>query len=474
MPEWTDIPLNAKLFKNLDEQVLTQTYAALENCFVTEGGGVSRFPGLKTVVTLDSNSEIFLNRYNNDLIACGRDGQLFRIDNNYNATKIEGTPVAGGDRVSFARTRDGVMMAAGSQIIKFDGNKTGVLSKDAPPSSFIGFIDGYLLAVEKDSGRFQHSRINELSQWNPLDTFAVDGNPDDINAMLITPFNEVLLSGEESLEQYERLVGSSTGVAFFRRFSVGDGISEPWTLCFADNFAWGLNDKREFVRLSGQTTQVVSNDVQADIEYRYSLRNIGALNGAWAAPAYIKGQKFIIFQSPNATNNYGTTGVTLVFDTRSGRYFEIFGWDAQNGVPDLWAGRSVFSIWGKTFVGGNGKIYELDTETYDNDNNVQRSYFRTAHYEIGTTSRINGVRFLLKRGVGSYTKAPEVMMRTNPDNRGWSNWQKRDLGKTGQDNLYIEFGSQGIADTWQFEVSMTDNAPFEIRKLQVDIDRVSR
>ncbi len=473
MPNWVDVPLNRKLFKNLDERMLTATYAALENCFVTESNGISRFPGLKEFVDLDgSEADIHLGRYENDLIAVGEDGQTFRVNSNGQADKIGGTPVSGGERVSFARTRDGLMMAAGGQIIKYDGTKNSILSPDAPLSTFVGFIDGYLIAVEKDSGRWQHAKLNDFDVWDPLDTFAVDGSPDNINAMLITPFNEIIFAGEESLEQYERNLSSD--VAFFRRWAVADGISEPHTLCFAGNAVWGLNDQVEFIRLSGQTTQPFSNDIQYEIEDRYSLENLGSLNKAWAHECYIKGQKFIIFQSPEATNSYDTKGFTGVLDMRRGQWFEIFGWDNENGIPDLWPGRSVFSLWGKTFIGGQGKVYQLDPKTHNNDGEVQRAYLRTAHFDTAGTSRVDGVRLTIKRGVGTYEKSPVVMFRANPDNKGWNNWQKRELGKTGRDTLLVEFGAQGLADTWQFEIFMTDDAQFELRRLQLDSKKAMR
>lgn len=472
MPNWIEVPLNKKLFKNVDESMLTETYAAMENCFVTESNGISKFPGLKLFCDLGNDADIYLNQFNTDLMAVGADGQTFRVDQSANAQTIPGVPVSGGLRTCFARSTDGLMMAAGAEIIKFDGTKNAVLSPDAPLSSFIGFIDGYLLAVEKDSGRFQNSTLDQFNVFNPLDTFAVDSNPDDINAMLITPFNEIILSGIASLEQYERYIGST--VPFYRRWAMGGGISEPYTLCFADNAAWGLNEKHEFTRISGQVIQSVADDVEMAIENCYSLGNIASFNKAWAAPCYIKGQKFIIFQSPEATNPYGTNGFTLVFDIRRGQFFEIYGWDADTGVPQLWPGRSIFPMWGKTFVGGKGKIYELDPGTYTNDGQTMRAYARSAHFDSAGTLRVDGVKLTLKRGVGTYTESPRVMFRSNPDNKGWSMWQTRELGMTGAPQMSVEFGAQGTADTWQFEVSMTDDAPFELRRMQLDGTKVVR
>ena len=472
MGEWKDIELNKKLFKNIEETALTSTYGALENCFVTEANGLSRFPGLKEFTDFGGNADIHISRYQNDMIASGTDGLTFRVNSHGDYTAIDGPHVLGGERTSFAKTRDGLIMAAGRQIIEYNGSKNKILSKDAPLSSHVGFLDGYVLAVENGSGRFQHSNLNEFGTWDALSTFAVDGNPDNINAMLITPFNEILLTGEESVEQYERYVGGV--VPFFRRWATGDGISEPGTLCFADNASWGLNSRYEFVRLSGQTSQSVSDDLQKDIEYRYSLENLGNLDKAWAAPAYVKGQKFIILQSPEATNAYGSKGFTGVFDIRRGQWFEIFGWDSANGVPDLWPGRSVFNMWGKTFVGGKGKIYQLDPLTYNNDGQVQRAYVRTAHFDTLGTMRVDGVRMTLQRGVGTYDKNPKIMMRTNADNKGFSLWQFRDLGYSGKQELIVEFGAQGTGTTWQLEWAVTDDCPFELRRLQLEVARVVR
>ena len=472
MGKLVDIKLNKKLFKNVDENMLTGSLAALENCFITESRGVSRFPGLKEFCNLGGNADISLNKFGTDMIAVGTDGRSFRIDDNGNSEAIDGPQVLGGKRTSFARTRDGLMMAAGSQIIKYDGVKNEVLSQDAPLSSFVGYIDGYLIAVEKESGRWQHSEPNDFTNWPGENTFAVDESPDNINALLITPFNEILFSGEDSIEQYERYSGGTA--PFFRRWSTGYGISEPYTFCYADNFAWGLNNIGEFSRISGQLGQNVGGDIQKDLDYKYSLNNIGSLDNAWAAPIYIKGQKFIVFQSPNASNAYGTKGFTAVFDIRQNRWFELFGWDNEAGLPDLWPGRSVFRMFGKTFIGGQGKVYELDPKTYSNDNNTQRAYIRTAHFDSLGASRIDRVRMTIKRGVGSYDTNPKIMFRSNPDNRGFNNVQTRDLGNKADDNMIIEFGSQGIANTWQFEWSVTDDCEFELRRLQIDVTKVER
>ncbi len=472
MSQWRDIELNKKLFKNVDEQSLTTAYAALENCFVTEAGGLSRFPGLRLFADLGGSSDVFLDKHMNDLMAVCRDGRTFRVDRNATPKRIEGAPVLGGRRAVFARTPDSLIMTAGAQVIKFDGNQNSVLSPEAPLSTHVGYIDGYVLAVENDSGRFQHSNADKYGVWDGADTFAANARPDNINSLLITPFNEILLTGEDSIEQYERYPGGTA--PFYRRWSIGDGIAEPYTVCHADNAAWGVNGRYEFVRLSGQSSASASDDIAFSLEKMYSRDNLEAKNLAWAAPVNIKGQKFIILQSPEAVKDDGTKGFTGVFDIRQNQWFELTGWDAANGVPTLWPGRSVFQIWGKTFVGGQGKIYELTDQVHSNDGQVQRMYGRTAHFNDLGPSRIERVRLHLKRGVGTYTSSPKIAMRVNRNNTGFGAWQFRDIGYAGEGQMMVEFGSQGTGDQWQFEFMVTDNCPVELRRLQVEVNDLVR
>lgn len=472
MAQWRDIPLNKKLFKNVDESMLTTAYGALENCFVTESGGLSRFPGLVEVVDLGGNADVYLNRHENDLLAVGNDGRTHRINRDYEVEAIQGPPVLGGHRTTFANLKGRTIMAAGLDIIMFDGAKNTVLSPDAPQSTHVGVIDNYVLAVEAGSGRFQHSPPNEPRVWNPLDTFAVEGRADDINGLLVTPFNEILMTGEESIEQYERWPGGTA--PFFRRWSVGDGVIEPYTLCFADNAAWGLNSRYEFARFSGQTSTSSSDDIGKDIEVKYAMNHLEALDKAWASPVNIKGQKFIIFQSPEAQNSYGSKGVTYGLDLRQAQWFELTGWDDKNKLPTNWPGRSIFSLWGKTFVGGQGKIYELTEKAYSNAGMPQRVYGRTAHFDDLGPMRINRLQLTLKRGVGSYSANPKIALRVNPDNKGFGGMQVRELGNAGHGEFIIEFGAQGVANTWQFEFMVTDACAVEIRRLKVDADKVVR
>ena len=50
--DWEDIPIHGELFENIDATLLAQTMGGMENCFVSESGGHTRFPGLEAFADL--------------------------------------------------------------------------------------------------------------------------------------------------------------------------------------------------------------------------------------------------------------------------------------------------------------------------------------------------------------------------------------------------------------------------------------
>jgi len=458
---WLDIPIGAKVFENIDEAVLTQASAAIENGYINEADGVSRFPGLIEFSTLHGAAPVHLYDWKGDLIAASGDGRVYRIDNAGNAESVTGVPVSGGRRVVFDKTEDELLLAAGGPIIRLANGKTEILSEDAPDSTHIAYIDGYVIALEVNSGRFYHSQAGEFRVWGPLDVFTADGKPDDLNALLVTDFRELILTGIDSIEQFERLPSGDT--PFFRRWTVGEGVRAPYTLVGADNGTWAINKKYEFVRLSGQTSVPASDDISQTLE------SVSDWNGAWSALLHIGGQKFILLQIPNAQNIHGSKGITALFDYRRRKWTRLYGW--ADGRPVRWPGWSYRALWGRHFVGGNGKVYELDRAACDNLGDPQRFLVRTAHYDNMGEVEIHNFRLRMKRGVvGSNDVIPQISVRARRDNKTWTRWKRRGLGRAGEREMYVEFGGFGCAHTWQFEVEVTDSCAVELVRAQAQMN----
>lgn len=444
----------------MQEQVLRSAQAAIENAYVNEAGGHTRFPGLAVVASLGGAGPTYLDEWKGDLVA-ESNSRVYRMSRENVVTDVTGAPVNGDGRAVFEETDNELVIAKGGPIVRLAGNLTELLAAEAPEATHVAYVDRFLLANEKHTGLFQHSEAGLYREWDALDTFAADGKPDDITSMIVTPYREVILAGPKSVEQFERL--TSGNIPFFRRWSVGEGVHAPYTLLAEDQGVWCVNSKLEFVRFTGQQSDPNSDDIG---------RNLEAIDDwtlAWAVSMSIDGQKFILLQAPFATNSYGTKGVTLVLDYRQKKWFSLYGWDTTAIAPTRWPGWSYKKLWGRNFVGGNGKILELTNSVFTNDGQQQRMLGRTAHIDKWGESRVDDVEIRIKRGLGSHEEAPVFSLRAKRDNKQWTRWNRKSLGLAGDTDMILNFGPMGWAKTWQFEWECTDNCEVELVAMRAHV-----
>lgn len=468
MTQWKPLEIKAELLENVDEAILDDDTAAIENCYVTKKGSLSRFPRLATLIDLPGNQRTYLRSYRGDLHAVSG-GYTYRINiDDKTSEDMTDFTVGGGGRVIFAETESELVMAAGGDIAKLSGAKTEKLSDEAPQSTHVVYIDGYLIGIEALSGRFRNSQNRQYDTWNALDVFSAEGNPDNIVAAVATEFSELMLAGTASIEQFDSSPQGSS--PFFRRWVLGAGLLEDakYTLLAVDNRLWGINQDREWVNFNYQIGNVESENIQA------SLDDLDDFKDGWSSELVIKGQRFIILQFPYATNRYGTQGLTFLYDYRKRRWGNLYGWDEKLSLPSRWPGWSVAKIGKRVFVGGDGVIYELGGT--DEGPTKQRMIWRSGHLSRtgGAPMSVEQVTMRVKRGVGTYTKAPIISLRANKDNRGFGRWVRRTLGKAGDREMILRFPKIGNCDTIQFEIDITDAADVQISKMWLDYDRLAR
>lgn len=356
--DWVTVPIDGKLTGNVDETSISDGLAELENGFVTEQGTHSRFPRLQIFARLHDQGRAYLHDWRGDLVAATSNGRFYRVSRD--ATVHDKTKVAiqGGRRVVFAKTEDELVMAAGAQIIRYGGDRTELLDESgvAPLSTHVGYIDGYIVALEINSGRFYHSDAGLARVWNTLSLFAANGSPDNITGLIVTPYRELILAGPKSTEQFERLAGGT--LPFFRRWSIGEGLYHPHMMSFANNGVYLINHLLEFVRFTGQQSKS-AGDAMGKVFEKIDNWTDAWLGGFPDMPLHIRGQKFLVLQFPRATNRYGTKGVTFLFDYRQDRFSRLYGWHDGLGVPQRYPVWSHWTLWGRHFFGGEGVIYEV-------------------------------------------------------------------------------------------------------------------
>lgn len=456
------VKFTEKLLENVSEAVLSEKgVAACENCYVNDVGGLTRFPFPMTYQEIPFNQPVYLYHkdFRGDLHGVAS-GHAFRFSDD-SAEDLTKFVIAGGKRVVFAETTEELLMVAGGKIGKLKGEETRLLSATAPESTHIGYIDGYLVAATEFG--FRHSPVGDVDgEWDELDTFSAEGQPDDVIALQVTDFNELLLGGPDSLEQFTAANGTPP---FVRQYTSGPGVFEdaPYTMTFADNRTWYVNSELDFIATTSQLGSVESGAIRA------SLKRIDNWNGAFTTKINTEEKTFMLLCAPMATNRYGTTGITMLYDLTGRRWLSLYGWDKALGRPTRFDCYSVSHIRGQTYIGGTGKVYKLG-RTADSGT-IQRMLWRSGHITMPGMDQFSVEEVIVraKRGVGGKAGevAPLIGLRANKNNRGFGRMIRKSLGLVGDKEQKIRFPKIGNCESVQFELEVTDNVDVEIVKMDM-------
>jgi hypothetical protein len=461
---WQDIPIDKKVLTNVNETALQIHNAAMENAYLTELGNIKDFPRLREVMDIPGNKDVYMEEWQGDLVASSG-GRTYRIDlAELKADDLTGAVLNGAGRTIFAPTEDQLVMAAGGGVIRLRGKKTEELGDNPPEATHVAFVRGYLVLNNPRSQQFKYAAPGQYDDIPDLNVYSAESRPDNITALIVDEVGELIVGGHQSLEQFDTVANGDS--PFQQRWDLSGGLRRDaqYTLLAASNRVWGINKDDEFVAYTSQADSSQSRAIQR------SLTNIRDWRGSWAAEILVDGQSFILLQIPNAENVYGSKGITLLHDYNKGRWSTIYGWDDDKGEPAVWQGVSYKKFDGRYLVGGKGKIYELVPE---GDGLNRRVLYRSGHLRARGKNdlSVERMRISLRRGDAAVGEsAPIVSIRAKKNNKSWSRWIRKSLGKTGQHDMVAMFSGMGMARTWQFEIAVTDDVPVEIAGMEILTD----
>ena len=420
----------------------------------------SRRPGLTSFASLGTGSQVngiyHWQRKGFSLAISGQ--KVFKVTQTGIVTQI-GT-IVGTRRVTFAEFRtptNVVLMAAGEKIYSTDGLTVTALSDvDAPTSvSFVGSFDQYALANEigTDQLHFSDALTFDPGDWAG-DVISVEGKPDNLVAV-VTGFDEIGLFGTKSVERYYN--DGATPFVVIPGGSVEYGTIAPYSVKLIDNSYFYLSNERRLVRLSGSQPQVISQPVDS------LFHGIDVVNDAIADHIIENGRGLYVLTFPTANR-------TIVYDYINNLWLGDWSkWNTATASYDRWEGNYVEFVddWNKTLVGGlNGEVLVLDKNSNQDNTEIMRTSFISGNLGGNNHEWIfpSELRLLLKRGYGKQANpAPEINIRYR-DNGSltWSNIKTESMGKIGEYEFEVKFRRLGRYKSRQYEIFVTDDAPFVI------------
>ncbi len=504
------LPIQSGAVKDIDEIVLSVENAEIINGLIETHNkqfSIVKRPGLVPFVHLYRNASVdglyWWDEKSCVIAVC--DGRIFKITMSQphlrqgEVEDITGKELLKGKRPVFATDGNILIMANGGRLVSYD-NKTSTKWLEAPgcpsESTHIIYHDRYFIANEVGSGIFHYSNVNDPWHWNPIDYAEVDSEPDNLIA-IHKAWRELMLFGNRSVEAWYNAGDADSPFQRLTGAYIESGVLSPYSIQLV-NGAWvWLDNNRKVVVLEGRVPKSISEPYS---EYIQSLSDTGD---------NIRSDVINIGSKTLYILDFLASNITLVYDFSTQVWYRWSYWNLDENIHERFLGNCYCYAkdWNIHLIGDRrrGSIYRFDPSLTSDVGDYINFTVRTGHINHGTLQkkRNRSLILKLKRGhkenipqiyedidalsvrdivtdgniykdinIDSYSaeKIPQLMIRYNDDNRGWSKERWVSLGSTGEKYFLIKLNALGSYRTRQWEFSSIDDTEFVFVGAQEEYD----
>lgn len=462
------IPIHLGLNKAADESAMQGSAAALHNCYLDIVGNsvvLNRRPGLKEFVDTGNAGSAIDGLFwweDQRKMVVNVNGNVLTIDDaTGNTTLLSGTHFTGGKRVTYADFKTAIH-AADLGVIKSISPTAVTEMSDGDASqdvSHVAFLDTYLLANEIASGKCHFSDVGAPTSWSS-NWITAESKYDKLQAIKVENL-ELYLFGSKTVEVWED-TGASDPFSRIPGGYIPNGTPSPYSVIYCgppvNKFCF-VDKNGGVVALSGRTTTDLSLALN-----RYLQKNGTVLANAAADFIKTQGHSYYVLHLPDQKE-------TPVYDFTNGVFSHWSYWNTRTADFERWRGNCVAYApeWGKVLVGdrGNGKVYELDERTYQDNGDSIRTLFRTDHMDredVGAIKRTNFVDFRAKKPFPGGSGSIKLMIRHSDDGgTSWSTERTVTLtDQSGKNDYRARITRLGRYRVRQWEIYHTNNEPVSI------------
>jgi hypothetical protein len=415
-------------------------------------------PGLDRFATLPAGPVRGLYEWKGVLYAVGGGG-LYRVAGNGAATLLG---AVGGDSAAARMLDNGDQLAivSGGGVSVWDG--AAMAAASIPAAALVddmAFLDGYGVWIERSTGRFGVTALNDFTTADALDFATAESSPDGLQAVLVD-HREVWLIGAKTCE-----IWTNTGAADFPLERLQGANIERGTAAaasaakFDGSITW-LGDDRIVYRAEGYTPKRISHHAMEAAVSGYET-----VSDAYAFVYAQGGHTFYVLTFPSAN-------ATWVYDAATGFWHE-----RQSGLSGRWKVQGVASCYGKVFVGDaeTGAVYALDPDTYDASGApLIRSATSAPMHAQGKRAIAHRVELDFDTGRGRTTgqgEDPQAMLQWSDDGgRTWSSERWVSMGRIGEYRRRAVWTRLGSFRERVWRVTVSDPAPFVLIAANIDIE----
>lgn len=473
-------PSYASQSLNADAQIcMNWYYETIESGTGKTSAALYPTPGTKSFANLGGNSvrgQIFIT----GRLFAVVDVQLFEVFAN-------GTFAALG-----AVLNDGLpvyMVASPQQLLLESGGETYVLTLATNVLQILGsaaifggpiqqvdFMDGFFIALLKNSQTFFLSALFDATNWSPngvQQKIIVSVFPDNVLAMKVNQRRLWLYGVKASVVYYDS--GSSQVFDVDPSGTIENGIYAPASVSKLDNSLFWLDGDERGAgivrRASGYTPVRVSNHA-----LEFAVQNYANFSDAVGYPYQDQGHSFYVLTFPTAQ-------ATWVYDVATNMWHQRGFWNPQLGTFGAHKSWNHVYAFGKHLVGDlfSGNIYQMSIPVvaggawaFADDNGKPLRRLRRAPH-ISTEQRWiyhNSLQIDVETGLGpepplldgaGNARDPQMLLRWSDDGaHTWSNGRLLNCGQAGKYKARAITHRLGRSRDRVYEISVVDPIPWRL------------
>ncbi len=447
------LPLSAQVCKGFYPEFNQESRSILS---------LNPFPGLKEFSQLGTTGR-GMDVMSGILYAVSGDS-LYKVNSNGDSTN-EGY-ISGNGMCDLANNGSQLVITTGDQPYFYNGTLAPISDPDLVKPTVVDYLNNQFIYDQNSGtpGEFITSDVGDGTSVDALSFAVAESHPDDIERIIV--HSEVAhMFGKQSDEPW---FNSGTGLPPFERISGGVrpyGLAGKWAVATSDDFIYFLDSKRIPRRMQGISVTPIGNPALGN-----EWANYDRVDDAIGMTYTLDQQNFFQLTFPSADR-------TWLYHEQSNMWCQL-----SDGVNNA-RHRSVSYAYAydKHIVQdhSNGKLYELDFDTYtDNGQPILRQRATaTIHgglYDApGATLFFDYVEFIVQTGEGlnlGQGQNPLLMVRHSDDGgRTWSAEEHYELGRGGKYLTTVELYCQGSAEQRIYELSVSDPIPVTLISAHADI-----
>lgn len=419
-------------------------------------------PGLILLVSLGSEIRGTYSTGSRGFVVAG--STLYEVHSNWSYTS-RGTLASSTGTVDMAHGLSQLVIVDGSAgyVLRLSSNGFETITSEAfNGSTRVAFLDNYFVFTTPGTQQYQITAINDATTIDALDFASAESNPDNIVCHLVVQ-DDLVLFGEVSTEFHFNSGASDYPFEKARGIGFPIGCAAAHSAQTIDTTAFWIgkdeNGSGIVYKLEGRQPRRISTTA-----VEQALQGSTDISEATAYCYQRHGLTFYCLNAPGLSS-------TWCYEVSTGQWHERCDLDADGQFEPHRATCHMF-VFGAHLVGdADGKLYELDSDTYTNAGDPLVRERISPHSAAPGLVNVFYNRFVLHCTTGEAPQGVDPYVELSYSNDSGATWGSpilRSLGKVGERFARVVWNRLGMSRDRVWKTRFSGNAPFSIVGADVD------